>query len=43
MLVAAALPMGLAPIIIQHNRGIVIRAFRLLQRFTPVWPRSVAR
>jgi CPA2 family monovalent cation:H+ antiporter-2 len=43
MLVAAALSMGLAPIIIQHNRSIVIRAFRLLGRFTPVRPRRVAR
>ena len=43
MLVAAALSMGLAPVIIQHNRGIVIRTFRLLKRFTPVRPRSVAR
>jgi CPA2 family monovalent cation:H+ antiporter-2 len=43
MLVAAALSMGLAPVIIQHNRGIVIRAFRLLKRFTPVRPRPVAR
>src|SRR5258708_30940889 len=43
MLVAAALSMGLAPVIIQHNRGIVIRAFRLLKRFAPVRPRSVAR
>jgi CPA2 family monovalent cation:H+ antiporter-2 len=43
MLVAAALSMGLAPVVIQHNRGIVIRTFRLLKRFTPVRPRSVAR
>jgi hypothetical protein len=43
MLVAAALSMGLAPVIIQHNRGIVIRTFRLLKRFTPVRPRSVAK
>jgi CPA2 family monovalent cation:H+ antiporter-2 len=43
MLVAAALSMGLAPVIIQHNRGLVIRAFRLLGRFTPVRPRRVAR
>jgi monovalent cation:H+ antiporter-2, CPA2 family len=43
MLVAAALSMGLAPIIIQHNRGIVIRAFRLLEHFTPVRPRRVVR
>jgi len=43
MLVAAALSMGLAPVVIQHNRGIVIRTFHLLKRFTPVRPRSVAR
>jgi CPA2 family monovalent cation:H+ antiporter-2 len=43
MLVAAALSMGLAPVIIQHNRGLVTRAFRLLGRFTPVRPRRVAR
>jgi CPA2 family monovalent cation:H+ antiporter-2 len=43
MLVAAALSMGLAPIIIQHNRSIVIRAFRLLRYSRPIRPRPVAR
>lgn len=38
MLGAAALSMGLAPIIIQHNRSIVVRAFRLLGRLAPVQP-----
>lgn len=43
MLVAAALSMGLAPVIIQHNRGIVIRVFRLLEHFMPVRPRRGVR
>ena len=43
MLVAAALSMGLAPVIIQHNRSIVIRAFRLVGHFTPVRPRRAVK
>jgi predicted Kef-type K+ transport protein len=33
MLVAAALSMGLAPVIIRHNRMIAIRVLRALERF----------
>jgi hypothetical protein len=32
MLIAAALSMGLAPVIIQHNRAIAARALRMLER-----------
>jgi CPA2 family monovalent cation:H+ antiporter-2 len=46
MLVAAALSMGLAPLVIQHNRAIAVRAVRMLERMLERvlqrWPPSAA-
>jgi CPA2 family monovalent cation:H+ antiporter-2 len=38
MLIAAALSMGLAPVIIQHNRAIAARALRILRHAVGRWP-----
>jgi CPA2 family monovalent cation:H+ antiporter-2 len=42
MLVAAALSMGLAPVMIQHNRAIAVRAMRMLERLVQRWSPSAA-
>jgi monovalent cation:H+ antiporter-2, CPA2 family len=42
MLVAAALSMGLAPLMIQHNRAIAVRAVRLLELIVQRWSPSAA-
>jgi CPA2 family monovalent cation:H+ antiporter-2 len=42
ILIAAALSMGLAPLMIQHNRAISVRAVRLIERVVQRWPQSAA-